>query len=156
MPAASAISWSEVRRPEEAINEAAASRISLRRVPSVYEPPTPARLALVFSRSDFNVVVTDPVEEALQRGHRVSPRSRSRPEQHRQRRRGPEHPTADVRIVALRVETQVGQAVEQELERDAHLNTGQVHAEAYVRPDAEADVGLRRAEDVEAVRILPA
>src|SRR5512145_2342071 len=43
MPASSAISWSEVRRPEDAISEAAERRISVRRVPSA--KPSPASAA---------------------------------------------------------------------------------------------------------------
>ena len=51
------------------------------------------------------------------------------------------------------IEAQVGQAVEQQLERDAHLEPGEVHPEADVDAVAPRDVGLRRAEDVEAVGI---
>ena len=46
-----------------------------------------------------------------------------------------------------------GQAVEQQVERDAHLEPRQMHAEADVDAVAPADVGLRPPEDVEAVRI---
>ena len=41
MPAASAISCSDVRKPDDAIKVAAVCRISVRRVPSSYAPPRP-------------------------------------------------------------------------------------------------------------------
>jgi hypothetical protein len=60
-----------------------------------------------------------------------------------------------MRIVALGIQTQVGQAVEEEVQREAHLEPGHVDPEADVRPAAEANVGFGPTEDVEAVRIRP-
>src|SRR5262245_7958892 len=79
--------------------------------------------------------------------------SARRGEEHRQRRRRPEHLPADVRILALGIEAQTGQPVQQQLERDAHLEPGQVHPEAEMDAMAPRNRGLRVAEDVEAVRI---
>jgi hypothetical protein len=57
IPAASAISWREVRRPEEAISEAADSRISVRRVPSGSAAVTRA-LAFFLAARRFGVTRT--------------------------------------------------------------------------------------------------
>src|SRR5262245_21355820 len=70
-------------------------------------------------------------------------------EEHRQRRRRPEQLPADVRILALGIEAQIGQPVQQQLERHAHLEPGQVHPEAEMDAMAPRNRGLRGAEDVE-------
>src|SRR4029450_4294417 len=55
--------------------------------------------------------------------------------------------------LAVALEARWRTAVEQEGERDAHLERGEVHPEAHVDPMAPRDVGLWRAEDVEAAGI---
>ena len=39
----------------------------------------------------------------------------------------------DVGVVSARVKAQLGQAIQEEIQCDAHLNAGQVHTEADVR-----------------------
>src|ERR1700689_3821460 len=65
-----------------------------------------------------------------------------RVEEHRQRGWRPEHLSADVRVVAVGIEPQVGQAVEQEVDRRAHLQPRQVHAQADVYPVAPPQIRL--------------
>src|SRR6516162_5714621 len=76
-------------------------------------------------------------------------------EQDRQRGRGAKYLPADVRIVTVRVEAQAGQPVEQEVERYPHLDPGQVHAEADVRPLTPCDARPGGAEDVVVIGVIP-
>ena len=67
-----------------------------------------------------------------------------RVEQHRQRRRRAEHHATDVRVVAVGIQPQIGQPVEQKVDRSAHLEPRQMHAETDVNPvsPADRDLGL--------------
>src|ERR1700694_4207517 len=74
---------------------------------------------------------------------RPSSISRVSTEQNGQRRRRAEALAVDVRGVALArvgIESQVRESIEQRVHGPAHLHAGEVHAQAHVRADAEADV----------------
>src|SRR5581483_1168538 len=75
-----------------------------------------------------------------------------------QRRRRTEPLAVDVWVVAsvgVRIEAETGAPVEQGGHRRRHLHACEVHAEAHVGPDAEADVRDDRPVDVEVVAALP-
>src|SRR4051812_35354895 len=70
-----------------------------------------------------------------------------------ERRRLPEHEAARRRIWAVRVEAQVGEALERLPDRGVRLQPGEVHPDADVRATGEGEVLLRvGARDVERVR----
>ena len=54
-------------------------------------------------------------------------------EENRQRGRRSEHLPADMRIAGITVETEVVEAIEQQVHRDTHFHASQVHSQADVR-----------------------
>jgi hypothetical protein len=59
----------------------------------------------------------------------------------------------NVRVVGSGVKAQPGQAVEHRVQQQVHLQPGQVHAQAQMRPAAERHVRPRVTEDVEGAGI---
>src|SRR5262250_1282854 len=64
----------------------------------------------------------------------------------------PEYQPVDMRVVGVGIEPQPRQPVEYRVQQHPHLQPGQVHAQALVRPVAKRQVLLVLPEDVEGVR----
>src|SRR5262249_55792229 len=80
-----------------------------------------------------------------------------RVEQHRERTWSAECVSLDDRVGGVRrIEPQVRQAVEDRAEPDAQLETGEVHAEALVRPGAEREVVLHGPSELPVGAVGPA
>src|SRR5450755_2574011 len=81
-------------------------------------------------------------------------RQSARVEQHREARRTTERRPRDDRRLAVRVQPQIWQPIEDQVETDTQLEARQVHAETLMLAGAEGEMVLHRPVDVEDLGVL--